>query len=533
MLQKTSIFETYYTHIMKHLIPIISSVVCLFIMSCNTETSHIVLLEADTYLEKEKNDSAYLLLSSIDEEKISSRDDMMLFLLLRERTNFLTDRKTDTKSLQECIDYYKNHDDIRLMQAYFYKGVADAELKRDVRDILENLKKAERIAMKYSDSVMLNKIYDNLASVNMRQGEYAIALHYTKLNKEISEGMRNDYWKSYVYNFMAVCYNMLQQRDSSVYYMKKSVDLINVIPLKYQPQIIANYIALCSVNADNALKLSKEMYSKYPSPENACYIAAQLDKIGKSEEADKYWSIALTQDVIVNKIEMLRYMIQTKGEIGDYKSAYKKTNELINLVKEINSKRENDKILELQIEFDKRQNEQEIIQTLAWIVALIIIVILLIVVITFYGRMRYLKVRNEIADKQQQILYLQELVEKNSLQEHPDMEKLDEARAMLEELRQDTLIKEGKLLYQKIQEGETTVTWKKKHYLCFLAYFWTTNPELCMETKKRYTHLTPRQEFYIAIQHLLHNDNEVQRIMASNEGAIKTMQTRIRKQVTV
>ena len=140
-----------------------------------------------------------------------------------------------------------------------------------------------------------------------------------------------------------------------------------------------------------------------------------------------------------------------------------------------------------------------------------------------------MNIRKELTEKHLQIKSLEEQLNAPT----SNTANREQASKMLKELNSDKDVMEGKFLYEQIIGGDTILKWEKRQYVCFLAYFWSEHPQQAIEMRTKYCRLTPRQEFYLAVCYIF-NDKELQKkVMGMTEGSFRTMQSRIRRQMSL
>ena len=122
----------------------------LMLLSCQTGSISKKLTEVDSLVFKEEYDSAYQMISSIDETTIKNQEDQAHYNLLKVQTGYLANKPAASPDslLDEVIDYYQKEGNAeKLADAYYYKALGYFNSK-DMQQAIHLLKKAELMADK-------------------------------------------------------------------------------------------------------------------------------------------------------------------------------------------------------------------------------------------------------------------------------------------------------------------------------------------------------------------------------------------------
>ena len=95
----------------------------LMLLSCQTGSISRKLTEVDSLVFKEEYDSAYQMISSIDETTIKNQEDQAHYNLLKVQTGYLANKPAASPDslLDEVIAYYqKRNNSEKLADAYYY-----------------------------------------------------------------------------------------------------------------------------------------------------------------------------------------------------------------------------------------------------------------------------------------------------------------------------------------------------------------------------------------------------------------------------
>lgn len=135
-------FEHLKSHNMKNILTIIFLIVA--ITACQRHSNvYMALVQADTLLAKEENDSALRQLLKIDTAMITSESDRAYYNLLYTNTLFRLQLPVNSDSaIDISIKYYeKSQDKSKLARSLYYKGMTIYERNGDIKKVIECVKK--------------------------------------------------------------------------------------------------------------------------------------------------------------------------------------------------------------------------------------------------------------------------------------------------------------------------------------------------------------------------------------------------------
>ena len=149
------------------------------------------------------------------------------------------------KWLDFAIRYYLKigHDAEKLASAYYYKGMLLYE-NGDVRNGVLNLKNAEFIAAKSTDTELRHKIFESLSVVNDDAGEFRMAISYAKKSLAESEKSGNVNWLAHAYNNLAVLSSKIGRSDRASYYLNVLANKTTVLWRKRDFESVIEYYRL-------------------------------------------------------------------------------------------------------------------------------------------------------------------------------------------------------------------------------------------------------------------------------------------------
>ena len=152
----------------------------LMLLSCQTGSISRKLTEVDSLVFKEEYDSAYQMISSIDETTIKNQEDQAHYNLLKVQTGYLANKPAASPDslLDEVIDYYQKEGNAeKLADAYYYKAYCSF-LNKDMELSILFHKKAEESAKISNNKRIQFKIYEGISFMNSKCANYGLQLEY-------------------------------------------------------------------------------------------------------------------------------------------------------------------------------------------------------------------------------------------------------------------------------------------------------------------------------------------------------------------
>lgn len=513
---------------MKRLLYFICVLIC--INSCGLrDNADRQLMLAEDYIDKGKLDSARICLDAIVP---NSANTSALHNLLRVRLEYMCYNAIDADTvLDEALDYFaKTNNKKRLAEVYYYRGALSYESGK-VREGLKQLKKAEDIAESEADIGLRHKIYETLAYVNSQEEEHTLALKYSRKALESAIAAKNDNWMAYALNSIGCDFMRMAMVDSGSYYLDKSLTMIDVIPPSSRAAFITN-VALVYLNSDTAKADSYITEAMKYNPSAATYyaIANMCAARGNHSDAERYWSMALTKADMPMKIDITKTRANYIAKNGDYKHAFAIADTLSNLKDSLARHREDVRVRELQLAYDHDAMKEKTEKRIYIFSFAVIVLSLLLLALAIYSRYTTLK-------NHQKIINLT-LLANNYTNRIRDLEssgedniaEIESLRVKLEEIKteQSHILYEGRELYDKICNNETTVTWSKKDFINFIEYYKLQDYPFVSSLETDYKSLSPKYMFFEILYHMGKSEDEIRHILGIGKSTVRTTRTRIK-----
>lgn len=498
--------------------------------SCNNERNHEQLSSVATLLQKDRVDAACQTLKAINPHTLNKKE-RTYFNLLYTQTQYRAYRPIESDSLiSTCVDYYlhQDYDKAKLCEAYFYKGMVLLTLNRPEQAIV-NLKEAEKLADGLSSEDLKHKIYNGLVTVNYTTANYELGLKYAKQELACSQKSANKQWIAHAYNHLSCFYEKAGQRDSAFYYIKKVIPFISQIPKDAQVYHLSN-IGLYYLHNNDTIRAKKYLQRAckigiLPDPYNLLARIYYLE--GNQKEAFRLWNQALRGCGLESSIQLKETMQELLYQSGKYKAAGAIAAEVKTLKDSLERQQRTVRIQELQLDYD---HQKDIADTRNMIIGLVIgfaiVVIALCAIFIVYRRnsKREDYSRQLLIDKYHQRITELEMSGRTLSKEMDELkQQLDDA----EQRKTDTMIC-GHALYESVVSGNTTVSWTKNDFECFLEYYKVVNKQLFTDFDTDYNNLSVGNKFLLVLQDMQFSSDQIKHTLGLSSEGLRSARFRIR-----
>lgn len=533
--------------------------ILLILTACHDMRVSDRLNQVDTLIVKEQYDSAYVVLNNLKGTAMTEEDQAHYSLLLTQ-LGFITDQPLPSDSLLDlALLYYKKvGNNEKLADAYYYKSFR-SRIEEDYPQAILHGKEAEQLAFNVNDTRLQFKIAENLAYLNGLCDNDLLQLQYAKKALAIAQKIHNKNWMAYTYNKISFAFANLDQHDSANYYIEKSIPLFEYVDNSDKPGYLANIGMLYKNSDSNKAKKYLEMALSYGEAPGIYENLADIYYLeGKKEEAYKYWKKALSTSGRYDRDDIIHSIIAYNIERGDIDEVSKNVDEIIAIKDSIINKVKNDTIKDLQLRFDHEVAMHEADKKLMSAQRLVMGLVLVMVLMALYIFIRKKKEEARERDHQMQLFaYTTEInqlkaykndalvqireLESNKDLYHQKINQLEEdarnAEDAIQRLNKDIKkllqdeapkLKKGKMLYDHIIEGKTSVSWSSKEESLFNNYYAAINYQSYNRLRKvkRAAKLSPHNMFYLILKEMGKSDEEIRSIMAISQEGLRTLRSR-------
>ncbi len=510
---------------------IFTVITTILICECGSRSISYKLSEIDSLVNAEKFDTAYHEMNKIDQQSINSPEERAYYNLLLTQTSCLTGNPCPPDSLIDySIAFYeKIGNKKKLCDAYYYKAY-NLINKGSYPEAILLLKKAENLANQINNSYHQMKIASSIAYLNEICGNYDIQLQYAKRTLAYALETKKKKWMASSYIRISEAFLFQGKIDSAIAYAEKTNTYINYVDQKYLPYYL-NTIGYAYINKDNykAKSFFEKSLSYKPLTktfENLAYIYHQE---GNEEKAYELWKQALLtednapQDRILYNI--LHYNL-THNNIDD---ACKQLYDMASIKDSLNNVLKDRTIQKIQQEYDEKKTEEEHQQEiLRWIVAALI---LIIVILLLLGYIRYKRYKAKIRLAEHQLIINSYRNEINLLkgQNKGNEQQIADLNKKINDLieQESPRLYHGKMLYDKVMDNKTTITWTLEDFKCFIDFYKANYYLSYARVDRKYHPNTVQNIFFLLLYELGKEDKDIRQILNITQEGIRSKRYRI------
>lgn len=522
--------------LMKRLL-LFSIAIVLILCGCNYNNEiHKKLVLADTLLYHTKNDSAMKVLKSINAEDLKDESNRAYYNLLMTQTRHVLYMTPMPDSIiNGCIEYYAKHYDAeKLAKAYYYKGAILCEKGNSAEAIIA-LKNGEIFAKKAKNKNLIHHIAEQLAFINLKNGNYNTALKYAHIALNNSIATNNKSWIVEDLNRISAIFAGQSKADSSDYYMNEALKKTKDLPQKLKVEFYTN----ASIYYFNTNKLAES--KKYAlkslniqqSERAQTILGAIYYSEGEIEMALDLLKKSASSNNLEHKAEALSLMSDIKKEQGEYKEAMELAERSKAAIDSLKARQHTEDMLALQENIEKDEAVKNAGQWMPAAAAAIAALAIIIIAAAVYHRKKMSRARNLMEEEREKIeMYTQQMESMAASGKDRDKE-IKKLKKKIEDIRKNEAetVSRGKRLHKEIANGGTTIKWSKDDFEAFIEYFRIEYAEKAKEAESRYGKLTTNSLFALSLITIGFSDKDIQRIMAVTPGALRTIKYRLKKQI--
>lgn len=507
----------------------------LILTNCsNDNDTHEKLSEIERLLEKEKYELAMNNLSDINANRLNN-ENKAYYDLLMTQANFCLDKQTDSDSLiNESIRFYEeNNNKILLAKAYYYKGITCYQ-RGNKSEGINLIKKAEHLAKGTGDLNFITKIYINLSFINIDTGNYQTGLSYAKKALQTARKANNKILVALSMNKINAAFNCMGKIDSSLVYSQKTIPYIKYLNKNDKLEVLTN-ISIGFVNKglyDEAILYAKKSLEIKPNAHAYYIIGSIYFERGENQKAWQLLNDALNTNGLELKAEVLLWMADLKKEEGKYKEASELEERALATKDSIKTKQQTEHMLSLQNNAERKAADAQAQNRLVIAISAVMVFAAAVMIsMLAYNRRRRNATKRQIEDisrtteqYRQKISELDKEKDKNE----KEIEKLNKKIESLKERRM-TILGHGRMLYDELEKGGKTITWKKDDYEAVIEYYRTIGPKTIESIEHNYKKLTPYNIFLLIMINNGKSNDEIMQTTGISYSALRTMKHRINK----
>ena len=494
------------------------------------------LAEAERLIELHL-DSACQLLDSIPLSGLQEGKERALYHLLTTEAAYRRYPPMENVSLlDECAKVFEAAGDQQHLAAtYYYKGVLAYDLWNRKEAAIKWLKQAEELAEKADDEQLRNKIYEELHHVNLRAGNYLLALGYAKQFLQSSVVLEQPELVCRAYDDLALDFMNLDEPDSVSYYRQECFALLEKLG-QQNAYYFANYASELIEAGKYAEARPWLMKAVELEPMANEYVMLGIidHQEGDTLQARKDWEHALTFDDARFSVKAYRYLAELYTERGDYQTALT-LRQFADSVEEASNKQNwTEQIADIQRKHDKAVLEQKATSLINhWLIFAIVALALLLILsgYLFHFRQKAHEYRSAMDDSLKQINEYSQKMELLQATGQGFEQEIETLRGQIERLREVTSKKlgHGKETYDLIIAGKAPDNFNQETEQDFIDYYaFTYNTEFTTLIR-RYKSLSLRHTTYLVLQQMGLDDKQVKEVLDVTDATIRSYRHRIGK----
>ena len=535
------LLDWYYFHTFNQNSEAMAKIIFCFILSVliltncsNDNDTYKKLSEIERLLEKEKYELAMNNLSEINANRLNE-ENKAYYDLLMTQANFCLDKQTDSDTLiNESIRFYEESDNkILLAKAYYYKGITCYQ-RGNKSEGVNLIKKAEYLSNGTGDLNFITKIYLNLSFINIDTGNYQTGLSYAKKALQTARKANNKVLIALSMNKINAAFNCMGNIDSCLVYSQKTIPYIKYLNKSDKLEVLTN-ISIGFVNKglyDEAIYYAKKSLEIKPNAHAYYIIGSIYFERGETGKAWQLLNDALNTNELEVKAEVLLWMADLKKEEGKYKEASELEERALATKDSIKTKQQPEHMLSLQNDAERKAaDEQARNRLVIAISAVMVVAVAVMITMLAYNRRRINATKRGIEDISRTTeQYRQKISEldKEKDKDEKEIEKLNKKIESLKEKRM-TILGHGRMLYDELEKGGKTITWKKDDYEAVIEYYRTIDPKTIESIEHNYKKLTPYNTFILLMANKGRTNNEIMQTTGISYSALRTMKHRISK----
>ncbi len=497
--------------------------------ACSSKGIVEQLNEIDSLVAHEQYDSANIIIAKIDTSIIKDDGIKAHYYLLQTQLACVL-RKNDSMSLLDSliIPYYqKVNNSEKLAEAFYYKGYSEIR-NGHILEAISYYKRSEELAAHTSNLRLQYKIAESLSYTNAVSGKHLLRLQYEEKCIKIAYLLNNKGWLAYSYLNAAMAHSNLNNKDSFQIYINKAAQLKHFFMNKDKFAFLAN---LAYSYKYRQPEIAKNYYWEAFSLKESSIILEHLANIyydeGRQNDAYRLWKRALSINDNNPKDNILHNLLEYDVKHGRTDSVCQYVNEIITIKDSLINNLKNDTIKDLQLHFDHEvaMRKQEKITSnwqkgLLTAIFLITLLVAYIIIKRYREKIRMQDAQMQINDLMDQIRELEKSEEDNSAA----IQKLnDQIKDRLN--KEGALLKQGRMLYDQIKDGQTVIEWRKKDFELFINYYKAIDYKTVnrLEKTKRKEKLTPHKMFFLLLNEMGYDKKEIIRILGISETSVNTL----------
>lgn len=525
--------------------------------ACTGEKYSRKMLSSAEQIIESNPDSALILLNEIDTiAELHSDDARALYYLLLTQAQYKCYKPTTSDSML-CLsrDYYTKTDNKKMLaRTYYYMAMTEFERKHYEKSI-PLLKEGIAMAEQTGDNELISKYYESMSDINFEAKDWKTALKYAKMFLDISKKMNNYEYIARAYDEIAISFDRMNQNDSSDFYHKKIIPLIDKIEDADKASLLTNIG--CMYHQRNDLKTAKQYFEKSLAIKFRFNTISALSKIyldeGNLNKAVKLRDSVMKTNKYLLKINLMNDYAEYNAKHGNFRKSSDIYRRLSLFIDSLKTAQSENKITELQLKYDKQEAEskRQIAESKFYKISFVslvgaIIITLIIIATVKHYRKKTDKLNDIIKDKEieyakkinETISKIKAMADKMEELENSNAEKKHQISALkkdISSLRENSHMRLGRgyAIYDCLI-NKTLVSLKDQDERSYLIeYYSIVEYQTFHKWTMGYKDLTKSQLIYLILNEIKFSDKDIMAILDVSETTIRAIKSKLKKQKTV
>lgn len=489
---------------------------------------------AEGCLNRNRVDSAYNILKHINHENLNGDENIALYTLLNTKTKYIKYIPVKNDSIDYAIFYYKqNGPEDRLAEAYNYKAMTLYYDRGKKKEAIEYLKKAEEIALKTADAKLIQKIYDNIFTVNFWCNHYNIALEYGYKALNIASNIKDTASVAYDLRYISDTYSELNMDNKAMEYYLKAIPYSKYYNKQSLSILLGNigeyYFEKGNINkADEFLE---KAFKNSPNVYTYSVVADMYIEKGEYLKATELMEKAPLPTNDFDNLKKLSTLYNLNRKSKNYVKALNISDSIIELNKKIDNAKENDNLNDIQAKYNREMMVQNFKSQIIYLVGALLLLSLLIILLIFRQKYKNTKIQQGIIQNRLLINEYKKRISKMENAKDNSISKISnlEQKINVLENKESKALYNGKRCYESILDNNTIVNWSAKDLKDFIDYYKFKDLPFVSSLDEEYRKLSPKQYLYLIMVNAMNKDNAtVERIMGVSNVTIRSMKSRIK-----
>ena len=479
-----------------------------------------------------EDDSVMSRLQRMDTTALTDKGDRALYNLLNAKTRFrLSLSPNPTEPLKQSLAYFSHNNDSLLADTYYYIGamMSDTCKISDYRYAMPYLKKAEAIGLKHHYYLILDKVYERIANINLVSDNAVTAHDYAHKIMDLADQSHSEYLRAIGYYALMSTHFHIGDRDSTQYYAEKAFNNLHFLPMMERPHVIADIYAIADNKLKRKLQRQMEMLeSRKPSPIIEANLAVYYHESGDKAKADSFWHKALKTNDLRMKSDILKSMILQLQDDGRAEEIAALTTQLTKVNNQLNQSLQNNNIQQVQDHIDRESVFQKMKGKLLYLLIIEVIVLAIAALILYWWRKRSRKKLSKLINEELQYQTQLQSMTTNDQTEESEFDKRQKGLKALKE-RHDQLYSAGEKFYERWKTGESVKDWKKDDFISLIDFYMSIDIDFIRSLNNNYEGLTPSEIFFLILEHEGESQEAINATFGITPTAYRLKKSRIKK----